>query len=130
MTPPAPAHADAPLPGAPFVAYRDGRLMLEDVALAELAQRHGTPLFVYSKAAILSALAAQGAVQVSVIAQELGVSDMTIRRDLTNLASQGLLIRTHGGAIPPILAQPPADNAAHVSVPRHLSAVFRAVRYS
>ncbi|MFO1178833.1 MAG: diaminopimelate decarboxylase [Ottowia sp.] len=58
MTPPAPAHADAPLPGAPFVAYRDGRLMLEDVALAELAQRHGTPLFVYSKAAMLGALAA------------------------------------------------------------------------
>jgi diaminopimelate decarboxylase len=32
--------------------------MLEDVALAELAQRHGTPLFVYSKAAMLGALAA------------------------------------------------------------------------
>ncbi len=58
MTPSAPARADAPLPGAPFVAYRDGRLMLEDVALAELAQRHGTPLFVYSKAAMLGALAA------------------------------------------------------------------------
>ena len=50
--------AAAPLPGAPFVSYREGRLMLEDVALAELAQRHGTPLFVYSRAAMLSALAA------------------------------------------------------------------------
>ncbi|MBS0414975.1 MAG: diaminopimelate decarboxylase [Proteobacteria bacterium] len=58
MTPSAPARADAPLPGAPFVAYRAGQLMLEDVALAELAQRHGTPLFVYSRAAMLGALAA------------------------------------------------------------------------
>ncbi|MDR2154736.1 MAG: diaminopimelate decarboxylase [Burkholderiaceae bacterium] len=51
------AHA-APLPGAPFVSYRDGRLMVEDVALSELARAHGTPLFVYSRAAILHALAA------------------------------------------------------------------------
>ena len=53
-----PASADTPLPGAPFISYRDGQLMVEDVALAALAREHGTPLFVYSKAAILSALAA------------------------------------------------------------------------
>ena len=46
------------LPGQPFVAYRDGALHVEDVALARLAQAHGTPLFVYSKAAMLSALGA------------------------------------------------------------------------
>ena len=50
--------ADAPLPGAPFVAYRDGHLTLEGVPLAPLAEQYGTPLFVYSKAAILAALAA------------------------------------------------------------------------
>ena len=48
---------------------------------------------------ILSALAAQGAVQVSVIAQELGVSDMTIRRDLMDLEAAGKLSRTFGGAL-------------------------------
>lgn len=48
----------APLPGAPFIGYRDGHLMVEDLALAALARQHGTPLFVYSKAAILAALAA------------------------------------------------------------------------
>jgi diaminopimelate decarboxylase len=48
----------APLPGAPFVSYRDGRLMVEEVALSELVRAHGTPLFVYSRAAILHALAA------------------------------------------------------------------------
>ncbi len=46
------------LPGAPFVAYRDNALHLEDVALQDVAQQLGTPLFVYSKAAMLSALAA------------------------------------------------------------------------
>ena len=54
----APVSAAAVLPGAPFVAYRDGRLMLEDVPLHEMAQAHGTPLYVYSKAAMLAALAA------------------------------------------------------------------------
>jgi diaminopimelate decarboxylase len=48
----------AELPGHPFVAYRDDALHVEDVALSALAQAHGTPLFVYSKAAMLSALAA------------------------------------------------------------------------
>ena len=38
---------------------------------------------------------------VSDIAAELGVSDMTIRRDLIELERSGVLIRTHGGAVPP-----------------------------
>ncbi len=46
------------LPGEPFLAYQGGELFLEQVRLSELARAHGTPLFVYSKAAMLSALAA------------------------------------------------------------------------
>ena len=46
------------LPGAPYVAYRHGALHVEEVALADLASSYGTPLFVYSKAAMLTALAA------------------------------------------------------------------------
>jgi len=46
------------LPGQPFFAYQGNDLMVEGVRLAELAREHGTPLFVYSKAAMLSALAA------------------------------------------------------------------------
>ena len=45
------------LPGSPFFAYRDGALFVEDCALGELARRHGTPLYVYSQASMLSALA-------------------------------------------------------------------------
>ena len=49
---------DTSLPGAPFVAYRQGELYVEDVRLSDLARQHGTPLFVYSKAAMLAALGA------------------------------------------------------------------------
>ena len=46
------------LPGAPFLAYRESQLFIEDMCLQDLANTHGTPLFVYSKAAMLHALAA------------------------------------------------------------------------
>ncbi|MES2186569.1 MAG: diaminopimelate decarboxylase [Pseudomonadota bacterium] len=46
------------LPGAPQLAWRGDALFLEGVRLADLAEAHGTPLYVYSKAAMLSALAA------------------------------------------------------------------------
>lgn len=46
------------LPGHPFVAYHDQQLQVERVPVASLAQEYSTPLFVYSKASMLSALAA------------------------------------------------------------------------
>ena len=46
------------LPGQPFIAYQNEHLHVEGVRLADLARAYGTPLFVYSKAAMLSALAA------------------------------------------------------------------------
>jgi diaminopimelate decarboxylase len=45
------------LPGAPHVAYRGRELFVEDCALNELAARFGTPLYVYSRNAMLEALA-------------------------------------------------------------------------
>ncbi|WP_374306703.1 DeoR/GlpR family DNA-binding transcription regulator [Dongia sp.] len=41
----------------------------------------------------------RGFAAVSEIAAELGVSEITVRRDLTRLENQGLLVRTHGGAL-------------------------------
>jgi DeoR family transcriptional regulator, fructose operon transcriptional repressor len=38
-------------------------------------------------------------VRVSSLSEELGVSEMTIRRDLERLEADGVLLRTHGGAI-------------------------------
>jgi diaminopimelate decarboxylase len=46
------------LPGQPHLAYRGNELFSEDLRLSDLAQAHGTPLFVYSKGAMLAALAA------------------------------------------------------------------------
>ena len=45
------------LPGAPHVVRRGADLHVEGVALDALARRHGTPLYVYSRAAMLAALA-------------------------------------------------------------------------
>jgi diaminopimelate decarboxylase len=50
--------ANTALPGQPHIAYAGDQLHVEGVALSQLAREHGTPLFVYSKAAMLSALAA------------------------------------------------------------------------
>ena len=46
------------LPGGPHVHYRGDELFVEQVRLADLAKEHGTPLFVYSRAAMLGALSA------------------------------------------------------------------------
>ena len=46
------------IPGQPQFAYQEGQLVVEGHSLATLAAQHGTPLFVYSKASMLSALAA------------------------------------------------------------------------
>jgi diaminopimelate decarboxylase len=46
------------LPGQPHVHYEGDALHLEGVRLDTLAREHGTPLYVYSQAAMLQALAA------------------------------------------------------------------------
>ena len=49
---------------------------------------------------ILEQLKENGAVWVSKLSVELGVTEETIRRDLEKLEAKELLLRTHGGAIP------------------------------
>jgi diaminopimelate decarboxylase len=46
------------LPGAPFLARHGAELRLDGHALADLARRFGTPLYVYSRRAMLAALEA------------------------------------------------------------------------
>jgi DeoR family transcriptional regulator, aga operon transcriptional repressor len=47
---------------------------------------------------VLSLLRDRGEVASKVLCAELNVSSATLRRDLTDLEEQGLLVRTHGGA--------------------------------
>ena len=45
------------LPGSPRIAYRGDSLHVEDCSVDDLARAHGTPLYVYSRGAMLDALA-------------------------------------------------------------------------
>jgi DeoR/GlpR family transcriptional regulator of sugar metabolism len=48
---------------------------------------------------ILTEIRRSGSVRVGELSSRFGVSDMTIRRDLTELARQGLVEKVHGGAL-------------------------------
>jgi DeoR/GlpR family transcriptional regulator of sugar metabolism len=52
------------------------------------------------KVFILDVLRRDGRVVAKALSQELGLSEDTLRRDLRELASDGLLQRVHGGALP------------------------------
>lgn len=52
------------------------------------------------KAALLERLDRDGQLMVSPLAQEFGLSEDTLRRDLRELAAEGKLVRVHGGAVP------------------------------
>lgn len=52
------------------------------------------------KALLLDRLRAEGRLVARDLAQDLGTSEDTIRRDLRELAAEGLLTRVHGGALP------------------------------
>lgn len=67
--------------------------------------------FQVRKAKILSVLTERGTIDVHDLATQLDLSAMTIRRDLNTLAEQGLLVRTHGGAILPGLDERPVSFA-------------------
>ena len=51
------------------------------------------------RSTIVSLVEETGAVKVSDLVDQLGVSDMTVRRDIEQLAREGMLERVHGGAL-------------------------------
>ena len=55
------------------------------------------------QAAIMKSMGLHGSCAVSDLAEELAVSDETIRRDIKAMASKGLVERVHGGAVLPDL---------------------------
>ncbi|WP_266169030.1 DeoR/GlpR family DNA-binding transcription regulator [Dyella subtropica] len=67
-------------------------------------------LTTHRKQAILAALKRDGQVVAKTLSELFGVSEDTIRRDLRELAAEGLLQRVHGGALP---SSPAAADFAH-----------------
>jgi DNA-binding LacI/PurR family transcriptional regulator len=73
-------------------------------------QTHHTPLASSRRSRVLDALTRDGAVRISQLTDELGVASVTLRRDLAQMESEGLLVRVHGGAVP-------TDRSAAVHMP-------------
>lgn len=76
---------------------------------------------------ILDEVAAHGGARVSELVELLGVSDMTVRRDVETLATRGLVERVHGGVLsttrrstdePTFHAKSTLQNAEKVSIAR------------
>ncbi|GHF89607.1 LacI family DNA-binding transcriptional regulator [Streptomyces griseosporeus] len=72
---------------------------------------------------ILHSLREHGSVRVSDLAAELGVSPITVRRDVETLAERGLVERVHGGAVLPETA-PEASRDRERAVPAGRELVF------
>jgi DeoR/GlpR family transcriptional regulator of sugar metabolism len=79
-----------------------GRLRRRSGVIAQKAPQERV-LAESRRAAIAELLRSSGSVTVAQLEQRFGISPMTARRDLSDLASQGLARRTHGGAVLPAI---------------------------
>ncbi len=61
-------------------------------------------LIAQRKQIILDRLSSQGQIAVTALSLEWGISEDTVRRDLRDLAEEGLVQRVHGGALPKSVA--------------------------
>lgn len=66
---------------------------------------------------ILALLKQQGQVEAKALATHYRVSEDTIRRDLREMAAEGLLQRVHGGALPASPAEADLAQRRHIAMP-------------
>ncbi|WP_158639021.1 DeoR/GlpR family DNA-binding transcription regulator [Elioraea rosea] len=88
-------------------------MQLEDTSQLIPAARH---------ALILDHVRARGIAAIAELAEVIGVSLSTVRRDLGDLAAQGLLRRTHGGAVALTIAQTTFEPAPAIAQHQHADA--------
>jgi DNA-binding LacI/PurR family transcriptional regulator len=69
------------------------------------------------RAKLLEVLARDGAIRVSRLTAELGVTPVTLRRDLALMEREGLLVRVHGGAVAAGSDATPAPSVGEPAVP-------------
>jgi DNA-binding LacI/PurR family transcriptional regulator len=67
------------------------------------------PLQVARRARLLDALQRDGVLRISDLTDALGAAAVTIRRDIAQLAAEGLVRRVHGGVALPAADAPPAE---------------------
>jgi DeoR/GlpR family transcriptional regulator of sugar metabolism len=79
------------------LGFKSGDAVTEEIAVLEAGARRPA-LARQRQALILERVREQGAVRVADLVRALGVSDMTIRRDLELLQERGLIEKVHGGA--------------------------------
>jgi len=80
---------------------------------------------------ILAAIRESQQASVAALSRTFGVSDVTIRRDLRELAGRGMLRRAHGGAVsavlappePPVIQRMTQDEACKASIGRAAAAL-------
>jgi DeoR/GlpR family transcriptional regulator of sugar metabolism len=83
---------------------------IEDIMQYRATSRKFTHMLTRQrKELLLARLRQDGQIVAKTLSEELGLSEDTIRRDLRDLASEGLLQRVHGGALP---ASPALGNFA------------------
>lgn len=82
--------------------------------------------FLERKKKIVSAVDEFGSLSVFQLAEKLEMSPATIRRDLHDIADEGLVLRTHGGAMKlenPVLTSFTAKSGAHEDVKEQIAAL-------
>ncbi|SEI11368.1 MULTISPECIES: substrate-binding domain-containing protein [unclassified Leifsonia] len=83
---------------------------------------------------VLASLSRDGVVRISQLIDELGVSPVTLRRDLAQLEEEGLLVRIHGGAVPPAVVPDEGNDdapssAADPAVSRTIAVLVPSLNY-
>jgi DeoR/GlpR family transcriptional regulator of sugar metabolism len=84
--------------------------------MSSIIVKEASMLTAHRKQQILSLLKRDGQVIAKEVSQSMGVSEDTIRRDLREMAQDGLLQRVHGGALP---ASPAVADFAGRELLRH-----------
>lgn len=74
------------------------------------------PLAATRRTVILRALARTGSVRITALAEDLGVTAVTLRRDLQQMEAEGLLVRVHGGAVAPEGGVPMPNDEQRTSI--------------
>jgi len=77
------------------------------------------------QARIVHLIAQQKTVTVAELCKRFSVSDMTVRRDLQRLENDGILVRTHGGAVASTLEQDAAFGVREQSFTEEKEAIAR-----